>query len=146
MKRLAALLILAALPALAEKGADDKKGGPMKEPDPKEMAAKKADHMEKFLGLKPDQKAKIKAILETEMAEMVVLKKKMQELQRGNHEKIRAMLDDEQKEKLDMMRARHGMMRGHMKEKFIERRERRMEMRDSHGGPDREDGDDRDDD
>lgn len=143
MKRLAALLILAALPAFAEKG-DDKKGGPMKEPDPKEMAAKKADHMEKFLGLKADQKAKIKAILETEMAEMVVLKKKMQDLQRGNHEKIRAMLDDEQKEKLDMMRAKHGMMRGHMKEKFIERRERRMEMRDSRGGPDRDDDHDED--
>lgn len=144
MKRLAALLLLAALPALAEKDARGKKG-PMKEPDPKEMAAKKADHMEEALGLSADQKAKVKAILEAEMTEMQALHKRMQELQRGNHEKIRAMLNDEQKEKLDMMRAKQGMMRHHMKEKFIERR---MEFKERggrggrHGGDEDEERDD----
>lgn len=126
MKRLAALLLLAALPTLAEKG-DHGKKGPMEAPDPKEMAAKRADHLEGALGLNAEQKAKVKAILEAEMTEMQALHKRLEELRRGNHEKIRALLNDEQKEKFDTMRAKRRLMRHHMKEKLIERRMRHKE-------------------
>lgn len=101
-------LCLTALPLAAEEGRGE--GKPQKPLTAAEMADKKAEHMERGLGLSADQKQKVKAVLQSTAAEKDALEKKLQKLERQTNEKIRVLLDEEQKEKFDMMRAHHKMM------------------------------------
>jgi hypothetical protein len=121
----ALLAVAFAAPAHAEdappqdKGAHGKergKRGPgeegmaWREQDPKEMAARHVEHMKQMLKLTDDQAKKVADILAKSQPEREELMKKLQASERKTHEQIRALLDDEQKEKFDMMRA-HMMMR-----------------------------------
>lgn len=89
-----------------------KEGGQRKEHTPQEMAEKMVQHMEKGLDLSADQKQKVSEIIKASIPEMTELKKKIQKIERQTNEKIRVLLDEEQKEKFDMMRARQNMMMG----------------------------------
>lgn len=112
MKTLIALaLVLACSPVFAADKAA-KKDKP-KERDPKEMAQKMTDHLKEALDLSDDQAKKVGSIMDASAGEEQALTKKLREIERAKHEKIRAVLNDEQKEKFDMMRAhRMMMMRG----------------------------------
>ncbi|MBI5200596.1 MAG: hypothetical protein HY925_03335 [Elusimicrobia bacterium] len=90
----------------------------------------KADHGEKMLKvldrqlkLKPDQKKKIEAVIKDSEPEMEKLQKEMESLRekqrkfmRKQHEQVRALLDDDQKDKFDeitvQMRRRMEQMGG----------------------------------
>ncbi len=108
---LALSMLLAALPAVAGAAAD--KPGPMKDADPKLMAAKMTehmtDHLAKAFSLAEDQKKKVQEILEQSMPQRMELEKKVHKLEWDTDEKIRAVLNDDQKEKFDQWR----MMRAH---------------------------------
>ena len=110
---LAAVLLAAAIPALAAKPkpgkGHDTPGGP---PDPKAMAAQRAEHLTRELNLSDDQATKIKAIMEDSSGEEIDLMKKLRDRQRKTHESIRSLLDEEQKEKFDSMRPPRGMAMG----------------------------------
>lgn len=113
-------LLLAAFPAAAHHqggDADDQDGPPhqgdeAEKPDPKKMASKMADGMSRGLKLKEDQKKKIETLVEQMLPQRIELEKKLHKLERDTNEKIRAVLDDDQKEKFDMMRMHQAMMRG----------------------------------
>lgn len=137
MKRLAPLLALfLALPALAEDappsgGGNDKAAagdqagpppagrrqapGARRSFEPKEMAAQTAQHIGKALGLNDEQTKKVQAIVERDAAKKLQLEKQLQAMERRQHEEIRAVLNDEQKEKWDMMRARQDLMMERMR-------------------------------
>ncbi len=104
---MALVLCAAAGPLFAQEGMEG-----MKEQTPKEMAQHTADVMEHALKLTPDQKSKVSAVLEAQASERAELTQRLQKLERLSHEKIRAILDDEQKEKFDMFRAQRRMMGG----------------------------------
>ena len=81
-----------------------------KEPDPKEMAQKHAEKLAEHLDLSAEQSKQVSAIMKESAAESAELEKKLRDHQRKMHEKIRALLSDEQKERFDMMRSRMPMM------------------------------------
>ena len=122
---LALLAVAVSAPAHAEdapppdKGAHGKARGGLgpgeegmgwRESDPKEMAARHVEHMKKALKLTDEQAKKVGDILAKSQPEREELMKKLRASERKTHEQIRALLDDEQKEKFDMMRA-HMMTR-----------------------------------
>lgn len=82
-------------------------------PDPKEMAAKMTEHLKRALDLNDDQAKKVQGVIERDATQKAELTKRLQAMERREHEDIRAVLNDEQKEKFDMMRA-HQMMMGGM--------------------------------
>lgn len=87
-----------------------------READPKEMTARETERMKQALKLSDEQAKKVEGILTKSQPEREELMKKLRASERKTHEQIRAVLDDEQKEKFDMMRAhmmmRHGMGMG----------------------------------
>src|ERR1700674_5119834 len=95
---LALAFLLIGLPAAAHAGPET----PGQEPTAHEVAEQKLQQMDRLLELKPDQKEKIGKILEAYSPQMLELHKKMRKLDRESHEKIRVLLDDDQREKLDM--------------------------------------------
>lgn len=113
MRYLWSFAVLALASVLVHADHDMKKeGGQHKEHTPQEMADKMVQRMEKGLDLSADQKQKVSEIIKASIPEMTELKKKMQKIERQTNEKIRVLLDEEQKEKFDMMRARQNMMMG----------------------------------
>ncbi|HYN15347.1 MAG TPA: hypothetical protein VES66_06110 [Terriglobales bacterium] len=79
-------------------------------------------HMTKMLNLSDDQQAKVKPILQDEHSQMASLKQdtsmsqqdrhtKFEQIHDATKQKIRGVLNDEQKAKFDSMHARH---KGHM--------------------------------
>ena len=105
----AALLLTAVLPALA---ADNAKPSKPREPDPKQMARRMVENLERDLSLTAEQAKTVAVILEESLPAAQALRKKLQEHERQLHEKIRAVLNEEQREKFDMARAHQRMPRG----------------------------------
>lgn len=101
---LAALVL--ALPALAQEQSGQRQR------DPKEMAAKMSERLKSELKLSDAQAAKIGDILNKSMPERAALEKKLRAQEQLMHEQIRAELDNDQKERFDMMRARFKKMGG----------------------------------
>ena len=109
------LVVLSALSLSASEGQrpeGKKEGWQKREPNPQEMAERMVEGLEKGLDLTADQKQKVMEIVKGSAAEMFELKKKMQKLERESNEKVRVLLDDEQKERFDMMRAHRRMGMG----------------------------------
>jgi len=78
----------------------------------------RVQHMTKALNLSADQQAKVKSILEDQHSQMASLKQdtsmsqqdrqaKFQQIHQASMQKIRDLLNDEQKSKFDQMQARH---------------------------------------
>ena len=132
MKRTAALLLCSValvIPALGQNGANScNPQGQMQGPPPGEHGrpghhggpggARGAQHlqmMEKELNLTPDQTAKVKAIMEENHAQMMAgrdssasqqdRRAKMMAMRQSENAKIKALLTDEQKTKLEAMEA-----------------------------------------
>jgi Spy/CpxP family protein refolding chaperone len=87
-------------------------GQPPKPLEPKEAAGKFVERITKDLSLTPDQAKKILAIAEPAAVAEADLLKKLRDHQRSTHEKIRALLDNEQREKFDLLRLRRGPQPG----------------------------------
>ena len=117
MKHVLVVAALAlALPAFAGDGPPpDKDKGGRSEPDPAAIAAKQADQLKAELKLSDEQAKKVGDILVKNINESLALQKQLRDHERRTHEAIRAVLNDEQKEKLDMMRAHRMMSRGGMR-------------------------------
>jgi len=111
------------LPALAQ-GAPA--GGAMGEGQGKHHGMPTVDerlqHLTKALNLSDDQQAKVKSILEDQQSQMASLKQdtsmsqqdrhaKFEQIHDASKQKIRGVLNDEQKAKFDQMQDRH---QGHM--------------------------------
>ena len=84
----------------------------------------RVQHMTKMLNLSDDQQTKVKSILEDQQNQMASLKQdksmsqpdrraKFQQIHGATQQKIREVLNDEQKAKFDQMKAQH---KGHMGE------------------------------
>lgn len=94
-------------------------------PDPAQMQARHLEMMTKRLNLTPDQVSQVKAIQDDGMNQMQALRSdtstpreekraKMQSIHQAQTEKVRAVLNDEQKAKFDAMEAkRRSRMHGH---------------------------------
>jgi Spy/CpxP family protein refolding chaperone len=106
------------LPALAEAGQEEGQGKHHGMPSVDE----RVQHLTKALNLSDDQQAKVKTILEDQRKQMASLKQdtsasqedrraKFQQIHEASTQKIRDVLNDEQKAKFDQMQARH---KGHM--------------------------------
>lgn len=120
---LAALLLMPAA-ARAEHGGEHDDDDVMEQPQPEP----KADHgarllkvMERRLKLTPEQRKKVESALkegepeqEQLQKEMKALREKMRKLMQKQHERVRAVLDDEQKWQFDemMVRMRKRMQEG----------------------------------
>ena len=87
-------------------------------PDMAQMQAHHLEMMTKRLNLTPDQVTQIKAIDDDQMTQMQALRAdtstsreekrpKMMAIHQASNEKIRAVLNDEQKTKFDAMQAKH---------------------------------------
>ncbi len=128
MKRAAGVLlcgVVLALPALAQSSGDQMQGPPPGGPPPAGQRGgggrmnpeQRLEAMKTQLNLTPDQTDKVKAILEEGRAKMTALRNdtsvsqedrrgKMMAMMQGENEKIKAVLNDEQKEKLAAMEKR----------------------------------------
>lgn len=104
---IAALVLSLAAPALAREGGP----GAQAQLDPAAQAEKETAHLKERLKLTDDQAKKVGAVISKNIDERVSLEKKLREHERKTHEAVRAVLNDEQKETLDMMRAHRMMMR-----------------------------------
>ena len=105
----------------------DSQGPPPHEgrPDPAQMQARRLEMMTKRLNLTPDQVTQIKAIDDDSMTQMRAVRddtstpredkrSKMQTIHQAQNDKIRAVLNDEQKTKYDAMEAhRRDRMHDH---------------------------------
>ncbi len=110
------------LPALAQ---GTPAGAPGEGPSPHhEMPSvgERVQHLTKMLNLSDDQQTKVKSILEDQQNQMASLKQdasmsqqdrraKFQQIHGATQQKIREVLNDEQKAKFDQMQAEH---KGHM--------------------------------
>ena len=121
---------LSTVPVLAQDApppppAQDSQGPPQHEgrPDPAQMQARRLEMMTKRLNLTPDQVTQIKAIDGDTLNQMQALRgdsstsredkrAKMQSIHQASNDKIRAVLNDEQKTKYDAMEA-HRREHGH---------------------------------
>ena len=122
--------VLGSLPIVAQDNsatppaAQDNQGPPPREgrPDPAQMQARPLEMMTKRLNLTPDQVSQIKAIDDDTMTQMQGLRSdtstsrddkraKMQTIHQAQTEKVRAVLNDEQKTKYD---ARDARRRAHL--------------------------------
>jgi periplasmic protein CpxP/Spy len=123
MKKNAIRLLVAAfalavlsLPALAQGTPGGEKGGRHHRGMP--SADERLQHMTQVLNLSADQQAKVKSILEDQQNQMTSLKQdtslssqdrraKFEQIHEATHQKIRDVLNDDQKAKFDQMKARH---------------------------------------
>jgi len=75
--------------------------------NPQDRARRDQDQMAKYLGLDQAQQDQIHKILEDMRAEYGQLRDRGDAIQEGSREKIRAVLNDEQRKKLDEFRETH---------------------------------------
>ena len=111
----------AATPPSSQDGAPPPRGG---HGDPAERQAHMLEMMTKRLNLSPDQVTQIKTIQTDTQTQMQALhsdtsvqgadrRSKMMDLHKAENDKVRAVLNDEQRTKFDAMEAkRHDRMRG----------------------------------
>lgn len=140
-RRLAAVVLcgaaLSAVPVMAQSAppppaTQEGQGPPPHDgrPDPAQMEARHLDMLTRRLNLSPDQVSQVKAIDDETLSQARALRgdsttpredrrAKMQEIRKASSDKIRAVLNDEQKTKFDALEIRrreHGHDRGHGQE------------------------------
>ncbi len=113
------------LPALAQGGPAGATGEGQGKPHGMPSVDERVQHMTKMLNLSDDQQTKVKSILQDEHNQMASLKQnksmsqedqhaKFQQIRQASVQKIRDVLNDEQKAKFDQMQAEHkGRMGKH---------------------------------
>ena len=131
-------MLLGAMPMLAQDNATpptpptDQAGPPPMGPRHGRMGGRQGERLTRQLNLSPDQAAQVKAIDEDSMKQAMAVRNdtslskadqrsKMMDIRKASQDKIRAVLNDEQKTKYDAMQTRM--------------RERRMRPRGEEGAP-----------
>ena len=118
----AVALAMLSLPALAQGSSATPAGEGQGQHHGMPSVDERVQHMTKALNLSDDQQTKVKSILQDEHNQMVSLKQdtslsqedqhaKFQQIRQASAQKIRDVLNDEQKAKFDQMQAEH---KGHM--------------------------------
>ena len=119
----ACTMLLGAMPMLAQDNAapppppSDQAGPPPMGPRGGRMGGHRAEMLTKQLNLSPDQAAQVKAIDEDTMKQSMAVRNdtslskadqrsKMMDLRKASQDKVRAVLNDEQKTKYDAMRTK----------------------------------------
>src|SRR5437762_2982498 len=98
---LAAVSFCSILPAAAHPPEGGSEMAPAEKADPKQMAEKMFESMSRELKLGAEQQRKIQPLITGMATQKSELEKKLRKLEHDTDEKIRALLDDDQKEKFD---------------------------------------------